>query len=267
MIEQPKYAANSRRTIRSVVSGILQQAVLHQAIPTNPIRELERIESVKGHAPAKPRGLTPDERRRLLCHVDNDKRAVAADLPDIIRFGIGTGLRIGEICAVRWMDVNLDGLVVGDGDGMRLVPVLAVRQNVYPVAGKGLVVHGGKSPMALRIVPLPQFVVQRLRARRLGDEPPEMPVFASAGRDGRPTYRWPSTLRRRVRVERAKVGLEWMTPHTWRRTYATILDDEMTLTDRAKADLLGQSKFLKDTYVSRGELHPDAAVVLDTAVR
>jgi integrase len=30
-----------------------------------------------------------------------------------------------------------------------------------------------------------------------------------------------------------------MTPHTWRRTYATILDDEMSLTDRAKADLMG----------------------------
>jgi hypothetical protein len=29
--------------------------------------------------------------------------------------------------------------------------------------------------------------------------------------------------------------VEWMTPHTWRRTYATILDDEMSLTDRAKA--------------------------------
>jgi len=130
----PRYAANSRRTVRSIVSGILQQAVLHQAIPTNPVRELERIESAKGHAPAKPRGLTPEERRRLLDHVDNDKRAVAAGLPDIIRFGIGTGLRIGEICAVRWMDINLDGLVVGDGNGMRLVPVLAVRQNVYPVA-------------------------------------------------------------------------------------------------------------------------------------
>ena len=47
-----------------------------------------------------------------------------------------------------------------------------------------------------------------------------------------------------------------MTPHTWRRTYATILDDEMTLTDRTEADLMGQAKFLKDTYVSRGELHP-----------
>jgi len=41
----------------------------------------------------------------------------------------------------------------------------------------------------------------------------------------------------------------------------------MTLSDRAKADLLGQAKFLKDTYVSRGELHPHAAMFVDTALR
>lgn len=28
---------------------------------------------------------------------------------------------------------------------MRLTPVLAVRQNIYPVKGKGLAVHGGKT--------------------------------------------------------------------------------------------------------------------------
>ena len=79
--------------------------------------------------------------------------------------------------------------------------------------------------------------------------------------------RWPSNVRRSVRAVREQVGLGWMTPHTWRRTYATVLDDEMSLTDRAKADLMGQAKFLKDTYVSRGELHPDAAVFLDAALR
>lgn len=41
----------------------------------------------------------------------------------------------------------------------------------------------------------------------------------------------------------------------------------MTLTDRAKADLMGQAKLLKDAYVCRGELHPDAALLLDAALR
>jgi integrase len=265
--EKIRYAANTRRTIRAIVTGIMQQAVLHQAIASNPVRELERIESPKGHRKAPPRGLTAEERRRLLACVDADKIAVGADLPDLIRFAIGSGLRVGELCAVRWIDLNLDGIPVVTEDDMRLVPVVAVRQNVYPVKGKGLAVHGGKTATALRIVPLPELVTARLRARRHGDENPEWPVFAAAGRDGQPTYRWPSNVRRSVRAVREQVGLGWMTPHTWRRTYATILDDEMSLTDRAKADLMGQAKFLKDTYVSRGELHPDAAVLLDAALR
>ncbi len=186
-MEKPRYAAASRRTIRSVVSGVLQQAVLHQAIPNNPVRNLERIESPRGHQKTPPRGLTPEELRRLFEYIDQDPVSVAADLPDLIRFAVGTGLRIGELCAVRWQDVNLEGIAVVNDHDMRLVPVVAVRQNVYPVKGKGLVVHDGKTSMALRIVPLPQFVADRLRLRRHGDESPDWPVFASAGRDGRIT--------------------------------------------------------------------------------
>ena len=267
MVEKPQLAANTRRMVKAIVGGIMQQAVLHQAVSSNPVRDLERIESPKGHRKAPPRGLTAEERRRLLAFVDTDQTAIRADLPGLIRFALGSGLRVGEICAVRWMDLDLDGLPVVSETDMRLVPVVAVRQNVYPVKGKGLVVHGGKTSTALRIVPLPKFVVTQLRARQHGDDDPTWPVFASAGRDGQPTYRWPSNVRRSVRTVREKVGLNWMTPHTWRRTYATILDDEMSLTDRAKADLMGQAKFLKDTYVSRGELHPDAAVYLDAALR
>lgn len=99
---------------------------------------------------------------------------------------------------------------------MRLVPVVAVRQNVHPVTGKGLVVHAGKSAMALRIVPLPQFVTTLLRTRQHGDENPDWPLFAAAGRDGQPTYRWPSNVRRSVCRIRDQAGLEWMPPHTWR---------------------------------------------------
>ncbi len=53
--------------------------------------------------------------------------AVRADMPDLVRFAVGSGLRIGEICAVRWMDLNLDGLPVVSETDMRLVPVVAVR--------------------------------------------------------------------------------------------------------------------------------------------
>ena len=172
----------------------------------------------KGHGQAPPRGLTVEERRRLLTYVDTDKTALRADMPDLIRFALGSGLRIGEVCAVRWMNLDLDGMPVASETDMRLVPVTAVRQNVYPVKGKGLVVQGGKTATAFRIVPLPQFVVTMLRARRHEDDDPTWPLFAAAGRDGQPIHRWPSNVRRSVRAVREKVDLGWMTPHTWRRT-------------------------------------------------
>ena len=62
--------------------------------------------------------------------------------------------------------------------------------------------HDGKCAMALRVVPLPEFVVSRLRARQYADDDPTWPVFASADRDGQPTYRWPSNVRRSVRSVR-----------------------------------------------------------------
>jgi anti-anti-sigma factor len=127
------------------------------------------------------------------------------------------------------------------------------------------VVHDGKSAMALRIVPLPEFVTTLLRSRRHGDEIPEWPLFAAAGRDGQPTYRW--ALRRPPQRPRGpgsgRPGLDDRTHlathlrHRPRR--------RMSLTDRAEADLMGQAKFLEDTYVRRSERHPDAAVFLDAA--
>ncbi|MFC5061973.1 tyrosine-type recombinase/integrase [Actinomycetospora atypica] len=272
---EPRYAPNTRRKLRSIVSGVLQVAVLHEAIAGNPVRELDRIEQPKGQRKARPRGLTADERRGLLDWLDGtsddpavlrkQKIARAADLPDLVRFFLGTGLRIGDALATRRLDLNLDGVPLPSPDGEQRVPVLTVAGNVTWVKDKGLVRHGGKTEAALRVIPLPGFTAGMLRRRLDEFGEPEWPVFPAAGRDGRVTYRWPANLRRTLRSVREEVGLEWMTPHTWRRTYATILDDEVTFTDRMKADLMGQAQFLKDSYVSRGELHANAAVVLDTA--
>jgi hypothetical protein len=46
--------------VRAIVGGVMHQAVLHQAVAINPVRDLERIESAKGHKKAPPRGLTED---------------------------------------------------------------------------------------------------------------------------------------------------------------------------------------------------------------
>lgn len=69
-LQRRGYAANTRRTLRAIVAGTMQQAVLHRAVPSNPVRELERIEEPKGKRKAQPRGLIIEERRRLLTWLD-----------------------------------------------------------------------------------------------------------------------------------------------------------------------------------------------------
>ena len=117
-----RYSANTRRSVRTVVVGVMQQAVIHGAIDSNPAREIERIEQTRGKRKAGPRGLTVDERRALLEWLDSSspdpavhrlqRLARRAELPDLVRFFLGTGLRIGEGLAIRRLDIDLEGAVV-----------------------------------------------------------------------------------------------------------------------------------------------------------
>ena len=72
--------------------------------------------SIKGQAKKRPRGLTVDERQALLDWFDQTRTTSesgassgsrgAAELPELVRFSLGTGLRIGEALAVRRLDVR-----------------------------------------------------------------------------------------------------------------------------------------------------------------
>src|SRR5581483_10199260 len=157
--------AQSRKTIRTVLSLIFRVAVQHEAMVDNPVRHLDPIETES----RKPRALTSEERRRFLAWLNGNsddpaearaqKSARAQDLPDIVTFMLGTGVRIGEALAVRWQDVDLEGVPVVDGEDMRLVPIVAITGNIVRHRGDGLHRHTGKTATSLRIVPLPRFVV------------------------------------------------------------------------------------------------------------
>jgi integrase len=90
---------------RSVVSGVLGLAVRHGALAGNPVRDVGRIESGRRTA---PRALTADERARWRAQLQGDATAVRKDLPDLTRFMIATGVRIGEALAAYRSDVDFD---------------------------------------------------------------------------------------------------------------------------------------------------------------
>ncbi len=233
------------KTCRSVVSGVMGLAVRYGAVAANPVREVERIE---GASKREPRALTLEERTAWLAQLEADEDAVAKDLPDLSRFMLATGVRIGEALAVLWSEVDLDRAVV------------EITSTMIRVKGVGLLRKSTKSRAGERMLPLPTWAVAMLRRRFMADPHLDHPVFP----DSIGGFRDPANTRRDLRNARGSDGFAWVTSHNFRKTAATILD-EAGLTARLIADQLGHARpsMTQDIYMGRKAISPLAAAALE----
>lgn len=235
------------KTARSVVSSVVGLAVRHGALSSNPVRDTSPLEAGRKKG---PRALTADERELWFAQLDADEVAVRKDLPDLCQFLLATGVRIGEALGVYWSDVDLDQRTV------------RIDHTVLRVKGKGLRRSSTKSAAGERTLPLPLWVVELLRTRRLADPAADGPVFA----DSLSGLRDPSNTMADLREARGTDGFAWVTSHVFRKTAATILD-EAGLTARVIADQLGHSKpsMTQDVYLGRKVVNPATAAALEGA--
>lgn len=226
---------------RSVASGICGFAVRREALRFNPVRDVSALEV---DAVNEARALTLDECREWLAILEADEHAVRTDLPDLVRFLLGTGCRLGEALGVRWEDVDLERQVVH------------VRRTVIRVTGQGLIVKRPKSQTGVRVLRMSLWLVGVLRSRQRK----EGPVFP----DARGGYRDRNNVERDFRTVRKGTPFEWVVPHTYRKTVATLLDQQ-GLTARVIADQLGHSRIsmTQDVYLGRRVVDEAAASALE----
>jgi integrase len=237
------------RSCRSVMSGVIGLAVRHGAIASNPMREIERIES---RPKKEPRALTPAERVELLRQLRADERAVRRDLPDLVFFMLATGCRIGEALAVLWSEVDFADRTV------------EITSTLIRVNGEGLLRKPTKSRAGERTLLLPSTAFAVLRRRFMTGARLDQPLFP----DVYGSFRDPANVRRDLRDARGDDGLAWITSHTFRKTAATILD-EAALSARLVADQLGHSRtsMTQDYYLGRRVPDNQAALALEAALR
>ena len=156
---------------------------------------------------------------------------------------LGTGMRRGELCALRWQDVNLDAAT------------LRVERSLEQTRKSGLRFKEPKSKRGRRTISLSATVVAELRKRwaaqqeqrlslGLGGSPADGLVFADW--DGSPLA--PDRLSDNFSNAMAAAGLPHVTLHTLRHTHASQLI-------RAGVDIL---------TVSRRLGHANATVTLNT---
>lgn len=227
---------------KSVISGMCGLACRHDAMKSNPCRDVARISSRPRRA---PRSLTVDEVKAVRAWLRENAKARERDLPELVAFMAATGLRIGEACAVSWPDVDLDAGTV------------TVRGTVLRVKGQGLVLSRPKSAAGERVLELPSWCVALLRQRG----PSVGPVFPAPRSR---TLRDPSNTRRDLREAFVAMGMPGITSHAFRKTVATLMD-EAGLSARSAADQLGHAKpsVTQDVYFGRRSRATGAAQVLE----
>jgi integrase len=239
------HGASLTKTARTVLNGILGYAVRNGAIPRNPMSDVSRVAGAQTRV---PRAMSPAEREQWLQLMQADLLALKHDIPDLTRFLLGTGARIGECLAATFADVDL------------MEETIRIDHGLVRVKGKGLVRSKTKTPSSRRTLRLPLATVRMLERRlaMLG----EGPIFPD--RDG--GWRDPSNTGKVFRAARKRAGFDWVTSHVFRKTVATILD-EAGLTSRVVADQLGHSRvsITQDVYMGRQAVGDAAARALDAA--
>lgn len=208
-------------------------ADLHQKIAPRTVKHVHRLlHRVFGHA-TKWGNL----KRNIVALVDAPKAAAveapALQLTEIPKMfealrgrnlfpiavvALGTGMRRGELCALRWQDIDLDGAR------------LQVERSLEQTRKGGLQFKSPKSTRGRRTISLSPAVVAELRAHwkaqqeqrlslGLGGTSPDALVFANW--DGSP--RQPNGLTKEFALAMERAGLPHVTLHTLRHTHASQL--------------------------------------------
>jgi integrase len=240
---------------KAVVGNVMTFAVQAGALERNPVREIDRLTERRAKTKKRvARALTADQVLDFLGKLDTDDEARRRDLPDLVRYFIATGERIGEALGAHWSDFD------------PAAEVLTMTGNIIAVRGRGIIRNHGKSETAKRTIPLPTWCVQMLKDRQaaLGAVDQDKPIFPNSVGG----YWNASNLNNRYWIPfRLRAGYEWVTFHTFRKTVATLLDDA-GLTARQIADILGHAhpSMTQNTYMGRGQMSRDGANALNKIV-
>lgn len=206
--------------IRTVFGTLLEAAVRDDLLVSNPVRKtrLPRRGTVEETVP-----ISPDTLCTLLEKLAEPSRSIAALLAL-------TGLRIGELLALRWQDVDLENRF------------LSVNQSVYEGH-----FDEPKSRRSKRRVPLGPKSVEIIRSFHRSNVIPSALIFSA--RNGAPLSRR-NLLNRQLKPVCKELGLIGVNWHWLRHANATFLDSVGTPLGTVQA-LLGHSssEITRETYI------------------
>ena len=201
----PGLAPKTIRNIHAMIHRALADAVAWKYLSHNPASSVRPPKRVRSRRPV----WEPEQIQAFLRSVQQDRFA-ALFLVELM-----TGVRRGQLCGLKWADVDLDARL------------LTFHDNRVVVDGHAREKAGGKTVNADQTISIDRVTVSALRRwRKLQDE--ERAFFGRDYKqgdyvftfeDGRPPH--PDTIRQRFDRLAAAAGLERITFHDLRHSYAT----------------------------------------------
>lgn len=243
-----------RKKTKTVLKMLLDAAVLDDALPANPVLSTSPLKGDRKEVHA----LRMEDLNAVRSAVDDWMREARPgpkpnkDMPDIVDLLLATGCRIGEVLAIRWSDI----------DFAATPPTVSISGTIKTETGKGTYRKPKpKTDASQRSIAIPPFAVGVLMRRRI-EQPANLYNAVFATRNG--TWHQVGNIERRWRTIRADSGFEWVTPHTFRKTVATLID--RLVDSGTAARILGHSSdaITKEFYIEKDRLVPDVSHILQS---
>lgn len=98
--------------------------------------------------------FSAEEQRRLLCAIKRTKSRTACG----VLLTMFTGLRIGELCALKWSDIDFNAKILHINKSVQRMSVFGAERKT------AVMITAPKSPTSVRNIPLPDFLIKMLSA-------------------------------------------------------------------------------------------------------
>ncbi|PYK85343.1 MAG: site-specific integrase [Verrucomicrobia bacterium] len=216
-------AKSSCAKIRNIMSVLFNHGIRHEICKYNPIRLVRQGAKRKKF----PTVLSASEVQQLIASLALRERT-------LVLLDAGTGLRMSELFALKWRDINFQSKEIS-----------ITRSIVFQVVGPC------KTEASQKPIPLDAYLAEALRTWReyTPYRKPDDWVFASPATSGKKPYWGQTIMRSFIRPAAVKIGIaQHIGWHTFRHTYSSLLA-------ATKADIKVMQELLR---------HASSRVTLDT---
>ncbi len=241
MVERWKLSLEVSNTTKikllTILRGVMERARKRYKLPTNPVREVEKPRKTNAHS-SEVRFYTPEEVMALVRAAESEQDAA------IFLTAAFTGLRRGELVALRWRDVDFPGASI------RVSGSYSDKELTTPKSGK------------VRQVPMAPAVAEALarlskRERWTGDDDLVFPGATGAYADA-------SALARRYLATAKRAGLRRLRFHDLRHTFGTTMAANPRVDMRRLQEWMGHADITTTLrYAHFRPRHDDAVLVAE----